>query len=84
MKTSLTLRLTAADIRDGLPRSSCFCPFAIAARRLFPRRSVLVSSDTIHLTKASYSLSVKAVQAIRRYDNGRTMKPGTFKLTLSS
>jgi hypothetical protein len=82
-----TLTVTQEDINaDGLGARDC--PFALAARRLFPGwSSVTVISHDIHLTNGtgkfeSWDLDAEGTAAIRRYDTAREMEPGSYTLTL--
>lgn len=92
-----TLEVTQEDIDQGQPNNASRCPFALAARRLFPGwEHVSVAygwggAVNIQLHKFGFNtafeewlIDAAGPAAIRSYDGGAGMIPGTYTLTLFS
>lgn len=92
-----TLEITQEDIDRGQPNAAHDCPFARAARRLFGCHWGHVSvgyglggTVNIHLHKfglnaafEEWLIDAAGPAAIRSYDAGAGMGPGTYTLTLA-
>jgi hypothetical protein len=86
-----TLEVLQEDIDAG-GRTVYNCPFALAARRLFPEwASVTVTPDDVLCARGSgheyesglWNLDAAGGAAVRRYDEGESMEPGAYTLTLA-
>jgi hypothetical protein len=87
------LEVRQEDIDNGTPNSASRCPFALAARRLFPgwdhvsvapwRTGMNVE---LHNWQAGaferWNLDAEGTAAVLCYDAGASMVPGTYTLTL--
>jgi hypothetical protein len=90
------LEVTQQDIDQGQPNSAQGCPFALAARRLFPgwnhvsvapgwNVTVNIQLHRFGLNTAfeEWAVDAKGTAAVRSYDTGAGMLPGTYTLTLA-
>jgi len=80
------LEVTQEDITAGVRASATRCPFALAARRLFPGwHSVTVVNNIVCSSPfryAAWDIEPRGVREIVHYDDGGAMEPGTYTLTL--
>jgi nitrate/TMAO reductase-like tetraheme cytochrome c subunit len=83
----MKITVTQKDIDKGL-KSSCYeCPIAHALKRKVKnkiRYGFAVNADFIDLTKDNkwwiYALPKKAQTFIKRFDDGKPVKPFTFEI----
>lgn len=91
-----TLEVTQEDIDQGQPNSARDCPFARAARRLFPgwdhvsvayglggTVNVQLYRFGLNFALEEWLIDAEGTVAIRSYDGGAGMAPGTYTLTLA-
>jgi len=78
------------DFDRGVQGSATRCPFALAARRLFPEwDSITVVPPDIHLSNygprafEQWDLNAAGRSAVLTYDTTGEMQPGSYTLTLA-
>ena len=88
IKLPLTIKVTAADIKKGLPRSASWCAIALAAKRA-GIKVLGVAPDRIRNHRYLYKLPLVARRFIARFDDAiwdvkykDALKP--FEFTLRS
>lgn len=81
MKTK-TIRVTKKDIANGEPGRTRLCPVALAVKRQWrpvevQKRAIYVCSDDRRI-----SLPITVGRFIMRFDDGKTVKPFSFKIRI--
>jgi hypothetical protein len=80
---SLSITVTPADLRAGVPKDAFRCPLALALNREHgPQWRVTYTLADRDGT--FYLLPAAATSFISRYDDGRTVEPAEFTLTPDS
>lgn len=91
-----TLEVTQEDIDQGESNIATRCPFALAARRLFPgwnhasvaygwncTMNIQLHKFGVWLGFEEWLIDAAGTAAIRSYDGGAGMVPGMYTLTLA-
>lgn len=80
MKTkTVTIKVTKADIRDGVRGSVNLCPIALATKRKLGGY-VNIASNFFESANFVIDLPARACNFISRFDKGSGVKPFSFKL----
>lgn len=87
LRTTLTVRVTDADIRRALPLSATHCPIARAVRRETGAKTVLVSASGHALLSRKtntekmplWNYAYDAIDFANDFDKGRPVKPCTVR-----
>lgn len=76
------LEITRRDIQSGVFGAGNLCPGAIALRRLFPDREILISAGMVIAGAECTSTPPGLAAWIRRYDAREPVGPASFELLL--
>lgn len=83
MTKTITIRVTAKDIKNGNKADCCLCPVALAMRRVIPYCQVHSKVFNVPLNFHDYPLPKKVQAWIERFDRGwGRVKPFSFKIKL--
>lgn len=75
----MKVKILKTHISKGLPNDALSCPIALALEHAY--EGVTVNEDTIELNGLEFKLPAKAKRFIRRFDDGKEVKPFAFELT---
>lgn len=67
--------VTKRDIREGSRMSAWYCPVARAIRRTTGIERVSVGVHVVSIGQKTYALTENASKFVKRFDNGRRVKP---------
>ena len=81
----VTVEVTADDIRNGSPGSTCNCPVALALTRVMSRDyfiRVYGSSVSTDYDDFMFDLPSEATEFIASFDEGEHVEPFSFEMDL--
>ncbi len=78
------IRVTRADIENGAANDECNCPIALALKRAFATRNVVVGSGGIAVGGKIYDTPVAVVEFINKFDDGMNVEPFSFCLEMEN
>lgn len=81
MKKSVTIIVTAQDIKKGEKKSCSHCPIARAGQRVI-KKNVTVGDADLGYDDYEARLPQKAIKFIMDFDRNIPVKPFSFKITL--
>lgn len=81
----IKINVLKRDIEKGEEKDCEYCPVALAVKRATHHR-VGVAGDVVEIYRgvystSYYSLPAKAINFIKRFDGGKSVKPFSFKMT---
>ena len=83
----MLIKVEQYQIDNGLPRSMCSCPVALAIERCTGRHIVEVSDEHVtifeHGEFVNILLPLAAQEFIKRYDEGSPVEPFEFELEVA-
>lgn len=88
-RKTITINVTADDIKKGFKGSCCSCPIALAAGRVLKHTQIVVPGGHITVWQKqfiykTYSLTKKAKKFILDFDSGKNVKPFKFRTSVIS
>lgn len=76
----MKIEVTAEDIRRGKKISIRTCPIALAAKRIFPDKSVHACLGRIDIGKKRFLIPKFVADWMTRFDKGEKVEPIEFEL----
>ncbi len=81
----MKIKVTKTHIKNGMRDSSCFCPIALAVKKIIKppsARDVEVEYHLCRINNLYYRLPQTAREFITAFDNGHHVEPFEFELDL--
>jgi hypothetical protein len=76
-----TIQVTQDDIDDGIRGSYCDCPIALAIKRQFPGKEIIVSKYILGIGGVNtWNVPKPVYNFIDRFDNGNPVEPIVFEI----
>lgn len=77
----MVINVTAEDISNGIPGSACYCPIALAIKRIKPSYyNATVGEMTILAGSNFFFMPSDAMNFIKRFDSALKVEPFSFEV----